>query len=182
MKRSNHISDEFTDKIISVAYGDAGFFDKRKVRKAAESNPEVSKLLEEYRETAGVLEMIKRERCPDEVVASAEQKTGVDVRHISFWQRYFGILAYRPAVPIAAAVMVTALFVSILINENSKVDQRFTQAQVLTAERQVKESLAIIGRVFNITEDQLQNEIIKKQVVPPLRQSISIVNDLFLGG
>jgi hypothetical protein len=53
---------------------------------------------------------------------------------------------------------------------------------VLTAERQVKESLAIVGRVFNITEDQLQNQIIKKQVVPPLRQSILIVNDLFKGG
>jgi hypothetical protein len=182
MKRSNHINDEFIDKIISVAYGDAGFFDKIKVRKAAERDPEVRKLLEEYRETAGALGLMKLEKCPDEVVASARRKTGVDVSRVSFWGRFLGALTYRPVVPLAAAVLVAALFFSIFFIDRPGVDQHYTHAQVLTAERQVKESLAIVGRVFNITEDQLQNQIIKKQVVPPLRQSILIVNDLFKGG
>lgn len=182
MKPSNHINDEFIDKIISVAYGEAGFVDKIKVRKAAEKDPEVRKLLEEYRETAGVLELMKKEKCPDKVVADAERKTGVDVHRVSFWQKFFGILAYRPAFSVAAAVIVTLTFATVLIDEHSGNSPQYTQAQVVTAERQVKESLAIIGRVFNITEDQLQNEVIKKQVVPPLRQSISIVNNLFKGG
>ena len=51
-KKSSKISEEFLNKIISVAYKDAKIFDKAVVYYLAFRNSEIKKLLNDFKKTA----------------------------------------------------------------------------------------------------------------------------------
>ena len=75
-KKLNKMDENILDKIISVAYKDASLKDRINVYFLAKKNPEVKKLLTEYRETAGNARKVPMEECPDSVITSLEIKTG----------------------------------------------------------------------------------------------------------
>ena len=51
-KKSNKIDEKLLDKIIAVAYSDAGLYDRIIVWVKSKNNPEIKGLLDEYKLTA----------------------------------------------------------------------------------------------------------------------------------
>lgn len=66
-KKLNNIDEEILDKIIAVAYKDASLKDRIRIYLLAKKDPEVKKLLSEYRETAGNIKKVPLDECPDSV-------------------------------------------------------------------------------------------------------------------
>ncbi len=182
MKKSHNIDEKYLDKIISVAYGDAGLFDKLEVFVRAKRSPEVEKLLKEYMQTADAVHLMGKEECPAETVRSAEKITGgrISLRRNTL-VRTAGLLLMRPAMSAAAAVVILSI-AALVIFRQPKEEQKYSKAEVENAELQVKESLSLIGKVFKKTQYRLADEVLGKQVAAPLQKSIEAVNDLLKGG
>ncbi len=183
MKHQYKISDEFLNKIISVAYGDAKLSEKISIFFAARKNRLIKDLLNDYRLTAKNVKSIKNEKCPDSVIQKVFKDTGIRGNNLnSAWLNSFKFLFNKPIFSTTtAAILIAAIVVSIILFRQPSVPPAYSNAQVKTAQKQVKKSLAMVGKVFERTEFTLDNQILLKKVAPPIYQSFTIINDLFKG-
>ncbi len=181
MKKSNQIEENLLNRIIKVAYGEGNLYDRAAVNYLAKKNPEIKRLLEEYRMTSSVLDKIKNEACPDEVIEKAYGRITAENDADVLGPRWFDIILNKPLISAAAAVLIIGMF-SLYIIERQEPKPQYSAVQVKHAEMQVKESLAIIDRVFQSTQRTLEYDVLKKRVSPPLNEGIKVVNNLFKGG
>lgn len=182
--KNNMIDEKTTDKIIRTAYGDAGFFEKILVQLKAKSNPDVKRLLNEYKSTAYSIKSIEPYECPDYLLEKiSKEKNITKLTEESFWLNVFGFAAHRPMFSTAAgAVLIVSLLTLFFMSTQENKYEQYTQEEVEFAEQQVKTSLKIVGKVFKKTQIKLEDEIIDKQVREPFNQSFKIINNLFIGG
>ena len=171
-KKLNDISEEILDKIIAVAYKDASLKDRINIYFLAKKNPEVNRLLKEYKETASNVKKVPLEECPDSVIKSLEIKTGKEKK--SF--------VIKPAYAFAIIVLFVSALVFVLTNQNKEKEPVYTKAEVAQAEMQVKTSLAILNKVFKKTENLIEDDILPKRVGKPVQKSFSIINQVLIGG
>ncbi len=176
------INKNLLHRIISVAYGDAGFFEKVRIYLLASRNSEVNRLLNEYKRTVKALHTLEQDECPAEVLDKVKISTGLDKNvpsRLSF--NFFYPLFYKPVFSaIAILVFISGIVFFLLIhntNENS-----YSKSQIQLAEKQVKQSLVLVNRVFNRTADTIENDVLKEQVAKPVHEGISTINNLFNGG
>ncbi|MBL1212253.1 MAG: hypothetical protein HND52_02745 [Ignavibacteriae bacterium] len=182
-KKSFEITEELRDKIISAAYGDAGFIDKIKINKLAAKYPEVKILFDEYSTTANAAHSIKLEECPDELLNSVGSKIGVKRENKkSFLFDLYTALFTRPIVSAAAAsILVIAIVTSIIFNKN-EYQYNYSPEEIALADKQVKESLYFVSKIFNKAQTNLTDEILTDRVAKPISKGINLVNDLFIEG
>ena len=83
---------------------DASLKERISIYFLAKKNPEVKRLLTEYRETAGNVKKVPLEECPDSVIKSLEIKTGKEKK--SF--------VIKPAYAFAIIVLVVSALVFVL--------------------------------------------------------------------
>ena len=171
-RKSDNIDEEMLDRIIATAYKDASLAERIKVYFLTRKNPEIKKLFNEYREIADKVKKVPLEECPDSVIKSIELKTGNE--NISF--------KLRPAYIFAATVLVVSTLVAVLLYQNKEKETVYSKAEIELAEQQVKTSLAILNKVFKKTEDLIQKDILPKRVGKPLNKSLSIINEVLIGG
>ena len=69
------MNEKLLNRIISVAYGDADFFEKLKIYFLAAGNSEVKRLLSEYKATAKAVHKLEQEECPQEILARVKNNT-----------------------------------------------------------------------------------------------------------
>ena len=181
MKKSNHIEEKLLKKIIKVAYGEGNIYERTAINYRSKKNPEIKRLLEEYRLTASVLDNIKNEECPDEILEKTYDRIKAANKSAALGPKWFDFFLTRPLISAAAAVLIVGMF-SLYIIERPKPNPRYSEVQVKHAELQVKESLAIIDKVFQNTRRTLEYDVLKKRVTPPLKEGINVVNNLFKGG
>ncbi len=181
MNQSKHISDDLHDRIIAVAYGDAGIIDKLKVFLNAAKNHEVKKLLAEYKETAAAVNSFKEEKCPVEIIDSVNKKIKPELNGRRKEILTLGKFIKKPAVVFSTAVIVLGIFAMVLFYKPENKPE-YSQAQVELAEKQVKESLALVGEVFRKTQYKLADDVLGKQVSPPIKKGMNLINNLFKGG
>ncbi len=179
MKSVNQIDQNLIDKIISVAYGSAGFIDRLRIYFYSLKNPEIKQLLNEYKQTADVIHSINNLKCPDKIVEEANKIIQKENRPKRF--SIFDQLFSKPIIATVSAVIIVSV-IGIFIFKKQSVKTAYSKAEVEIAEKQVKQSLALVGKVFRSTENTLTEEIIKKQVTPPFQKSLETVNSLFKGG
>jgi hypothetical protein len=170
--KPNNIDEEMLNRIIAVAYKDAPSLDRIGIYFLAKKNPEVKKLLNEYRRTANGVKKVPREKCPDSVVKSLEAKT------LEKKKSFILKLAYVFTI----TVIVISTLVVVLLNQSKEKEHIYTKAEIELAEEQVKTSLAIVNRVFKKTEDLIQEDILPKRVAKPIHKSLSIINEVLIGG
>jgi hypothetical protein len=182
-KKSFEITEELRDKIISAAYGDAGFIDKIKIKRLAGKNPEVKSLIDEYSATADAAHSIKPEECPEVLLNSVREKIGIKREEKkSFILDLYTALFNRPIISAAAvSILVIAVVASIIFNKN-EYQYNYTQAEIALADRQVKESLYIVSKIFNKAQTNLTDEILTARVAKPISEGFNLVNDLFNEG
>ena len=183
MKRQYNLEDEFIDKIISVAYGDANIFERFQIYWASLNDVRVRRLLNEYKETAEIVNSFDASECPEELLEKVNSQIGVKTKSSGTVRGNIeSIFLYRPLISASAAVILISLVASVLLFRQPKIQKKYSTAQIELAERQVKESLAMVSRVFDKAENRVTNKILIKQVAPPINESLSIINNLFNGG
>jgi len=182
-KKSFEITEELRDKIISTAYGDSGFIDRLLVNKLARNFPEVKLLLDEYSATARVTHSITTEECPEEVINSVRKKIGLkkEVKK-SFFGDLYTALFTRPVVSAAAFTMVVIIVVTSIIFNKNEYQYNYSQEEIALADKQVKESLYLVSRIFNKAQTNLTDEILTARVAKPISEGFNLVNDLFNEG
>ena len=178
MKQQKIIDDKYLDKIISVAYGDAGMFDKLLVYSDSQKYPEVKKLLDEYSATADEVNSFANQKCPDDLVKKIGKET-IDRRKDKTGK--YSIVFRSPIFSSAALVFIIAI-AALLIFRQPNPEQKFSKAEVLTAEMQVKQSLGLVGKIFKKTQNTISYDVLDKQVVPPIKKGMNAVNNLLNGG
>ena len=177
-----NISEELHEKIISVAYDDAGLFDRIIVKREAKKNNDVKNLLEEYRLTANEVKNINKEDCPNNLVELATKYAQInqDSKIISN-----GLLNKFLAKPVLSAIVILIIGsgVFFLFNKSENDNYgKYSKAEVEYAEQQVKETLGFVGKTFKKTEETLEENILLKRVTPPVNKGINLINNLFIGG
>ncbi len=166
---------ELENKIISVAYGDADIFTKLKIRLLAYRNSEVKKLLDEYSRTAAkvketkrdILEQIKLNNIKTPVPVSGNNSTPV-----------FYYLFSKPLIP--AAALIVALFITLLFILR-KPRPEYTEAEIRLAEKQVKETIVLVGEVFEKTKYKLEKDILAERVGRPFFRTTKVL-EKYIGG
>lgn len=177
--KSSDIDEKILEKIISAAYGDAGFFDRLAVKKLAEKNPAVKKLLREYSDTAAAVRNIEPEECPPSVLHYAEVLTGQKTEsRKGFLSDLYTFAFAKPVLTLAVSVIIIAGVFSTIFIDRSSVRLNYTAEEIRAADLQTREALAIVGKIFESTNETLKNEILKNKVSPPVSRGMKVVNQL----
>ena len=170
MRTTEKISEEYLNKIISVAYGDAGLIDKLKIYFQSKRNPEIEKILNEYRKTARQVHSISPEEYSERVPVKSPKINGWLLNYLDLFLR-------RPILSTAMVLMITAGVAGYLItNSNNNSTDDYTKAELVLAEKQAKESFAIVASIMNKTEDKLKSDVFEEKINKPINKTLSIVN------
>ena len=181
MKRPNIINEKLIDSIICVAYGDASIPEKIKVYFYSLKDFRVKELLEGHRQTAAGVHSFRDQGCPDEIIKSANKKIQNEESKKNKEFKYPGFRFARPMIAAAASLIIIAVISLFILNKQPQ-EKRYSKAELIKAEEQVKQSLAIVGRVFRKTENRLTEDILEKQVTPPIKKSYDTINNILSGG
>ena len=181
MSRLN-VDEKLLNRIISVAYGDANLIDKIRIYYMASRNVEINRLLVEYKITAKAIGNLEFKNCPDEIIENVKVSTGIQEQGLfSHVTGFLYSLIYKPLFTTAVILMIvggTALY--ILFSDMNK--NQYSEKQVQLAEKQVKQSLVLVNKIFNRTSNKLENDILKEQVAKPVHEGVATINELFSGG
>ena len=170
MKTPDNMNEEYLAKIISVAYGDASFVDEIKIYLDSKKNPEVKKILDEYKNTARCIRTLKAEEYKGKLPSGRPQVSG---RVLS----YLDIFIRKPVLSATMALMITAAVAGYYITSGESTTYNgYTKQELIVAERQAKESLAIVASIMNRTEDKLKYDIFGNKINKPIRKSLTVVD------
>lgn len=172
MKQFNkEISEEYLDKIIAVAYGDASLLDKIKVNMDARKDEKVKQILLKYKSTASVVHSIAKEDYQNSTNTRLVSKHAFPTNILRF-------VVYKPAVSSAFVAALIIILAAVVLLRKPEPKQTYTRAQVELAEKQVKESFAIVAAVFNRSSNEIRNDVLNKKVGGNLQKGVSIINDI----
>lgn len=175
MKDYNNISEDYLDKIISVAYGDAGVIDRLKIYFDSFKNKKVKELLNEFKATANEVHSIKEE-------AYAGILPEVKSNPISTMVSSLGIFLKRPALSSAFVLIVIGSIAGYLLIKNNAKYNGYTKSEITLAEMQAKESFAIVAEIFSRTSNKMKEDILNKKLNDPIKRSFNIFNNYLIGG
>lgn len=174
------MNDKLLEKIISVAYGDASLIDKVFIRRLAKRNSEVKEILESYIQTASEVHKLKDEECPNELLSGIKYRTFDVIKSSnSFTSDLYSIIFRQPFIS-AATVIILVGVILLGIFQKESVQYHYTTAEIKLADKQAKQALAIVGKVFNQTNITLKEEVLSSHVIKPIQESMGIVNGLFI--
>ena len=181
MKKLNPIKEKLLDKIIKVAYGEGNLWEIISVHYLSKRNPDVQKMLEEYKETATAVKSIRSEECPDNIVKIISKKLSGEKYSSGFAATLFEIFLRKPVI-VPAVVLVIGCMLTIFIIKQERDRDYYSDAKVEQAEKQVKESLALVGKIFKETQNTVKDDVFEKKVSPPIKESMEVINNLFKRG
>ncbi len=183
---SNKIDEKLLDKIIVVAYGDAGLYDRLIVWINARRDPAIKKLLDEYKLTASSVHSLDEKKLPEGNIKSVYHKIGQREKSrpdLPFIHSFIHPLFFSKSLVSSAAFgIIIITIVSVLLFYNPQPEQKYTRAEIELAQQQLGESLAIVNKVFQNTGKTLDAEVISKHVSKPLNKGLIYLNDYLIGG
>ena len=182
-KKSYELNEEMINKIISVAYGDATLIDKFIVMRAAEQNREIREVLNSYKQTAKDVDALREEEYPNDLLKSVVKKNFPPVKNaISFLFDFYSLVFSRPIISaITIIILITTIVTTVIINKPVQYNYKYSQAEIVNADKQARQALAIVGRFFKQTQSTLEVEILGKRVAKPINDGIGIVNNILEG-
>lgn len=173
-KKSSNISEELLDRIISVAYGNASFLEKRRIEKLASKNETVKELLNEYRSTANTVHSIPKE----EYEGKLKLKT-ISEPNSSMFDDVYLILIAKPLVSAAATILLIFAITFSLFNNRELTYEGYSLAEVQKANLESKQALLIVNKIFSKATQQLTDDILINEVSKPIKEGMNTVNKLF---
>lgn len=171
-RKYNEIDDDTLNKVISAAYDDAGLKDRIMIYFLTKRNPQVKQLFNEYRNTSKKVKRIPLDKCPSSVTESLNITVAKENK----------ALVIKPAYVFPVIILLVSILITILITQTKEEKKTFTKAEIELAEQQVKKSLTIVNKVFKKTENLIHEEVLPKRVGKPIQKSLSIINEVLIGG
>lgn len=181
-KSLNKIDEKLLNKIIAVAYKDAGMNNRIVVWMKSKKNPEVNSLLHEYRLTANSVHSFEEERLSEAILKRTYNKIGQKEKSSSTVPSIHQFIFSKPLISSAAIGLLIIAIASVLLFYNPRPEQKYTKAEIELAQQQFEQSLAIVGKVFHNTEKKLDVEVLSKHVSKPLNKGLIYLNDYLIGG
>lgn len=178
---SNKIDEKLLDKIIAVAYSDAGLYDRMVVWINARRYPEIEKLLSEYKLTSKSVHQLVETELPESTLSSVRQRTSRKSQG-DFIGSIIYSFASKPLLSASTAGIMIVVIVSVLFFYNPPPEHKYTKAEIELAQQQLRESLAIVNKVFQNTEMKIDVEVLSKHVSKPLNKGLIYLNDYLIGG
>ncbi len=78
---------------------------------------------------------------------------------------------------------ILALFIiSVFLFRNPTPAHKYSKAEIELAEKQLKKSLAIVGKAFQNAENSFNKEVLKDQINKNLNRGYYLVNNILIGG
>ena len=183
---SNNIDAKLLDKIIAVAYSDAGLYDRLVVWINARRDPEIKRMLDEYKLTASSVHSLDEKKLPEANLKSVYHKIGKSENPKTVFPfLYTSIHPFffsKPLVSSAAIGVIIITIVSVLLFYNPQPEHKYTKAEIELAQQQLGESLAIVNKVFHQTSKKIDEEVITRYVIKPLNKGLNLINDYLIGG
>ena len=177
------MNEKLIEKIISVAYGDAGFADRLYINIMALKDKEVKMLLAEYRNTAREVHAINEEELSEDTVKQIYAKAGIKpAGRLSFAGDMFSFFYTRPLVATASAFVLIALLVTTIFIKNRQPEITYSQEQIEQAGRQTKEVFAAINEVFSNAGTLVKDDVLKDRVAKPLNESYNKITRILKEG
>jgi hypothetical protein len=176
---------EFLNKVIRVAYGDAGITEKIIVMWKAAKDGNVKHLLEEYRTTANKVRKLKGAELPDYVIENMNEKISSQRASDNFFSRFyyaFFTVFLKKAIPITVVRTALIVLISFLLFKEPAPSHKYTKAEIELAEIQLRQSLAIVGKVFTKVEESFSEDILNNQINKTLNKGYYLVNNILIGG
>lgn len=175
------MNEELENKIIAYAYDDLNSFEKIEMKRLIGESDEARKIFDEHRSVYNSVKNVNRYECPDELVKSVNQKIGLrEDNNRSFFGELYTLFISKPALAAATASVLVLIFVSTLFINRPVQYNGYSKMEVELADRQVKYSLAVIGKIFDKTEETIEKEVLATKVGKPIKQGINLVNNLFI--
>jgi len=185
-KISDRIDEKLLDKIIAVAYKDAGLYDRLIVWMNARKDQEIKRILNEYKLTASSVHSLDEEKLPDANLKDVYHKIGQREKSepaVPFIHSFIHSFDFsKPLVSSAAIGLIIIAVASVLLFHNPQPEQKYSRAEIELAQKQFEHSLAIVGKVFQDAEEKLDTEVISKHVSKPLNKGLDFLNDYLIGG
>jgi hypothetical protein len=183
---SNNIDEKLLDKIIAVAYGNAGLYDRLIIWMNSKRDLEIKNLLDEYKLTASSVHSLDEKKLPETNLKSVYHKIGQREKTkpaVPFIYSFIHSFNFsKPLVSSAAIGVIIITIVSVLLLYNPQPEQKYTKAEIELAQQQLGESFAIVNKVFQNTEKTLDADVISKHVSKPLNKGLIYLNDYLIGG
>jgi hypothetical protein len=170
------MNEELLNKIISVAYSDAGIKDRILVYRLSKKDKEVKAVLDEYRKTANAVHSIQEEKCPENLVKKAGLPEKENER--SFFFDLFSLVLSNPVKTFAVTVTVIIIAISTLLLRKPEEAQRvYTKQEIERANAQARTTLAMVGSILNQSKRTVIKEILPEKVSKPLNDGLNYVKD-----
>lgn len=180
-KNSNKIDERLLDKIIAVAYSDAGFYDRLVVWINSRRDPEIEKMLAEYKLTAESVHQLIETELPESTLSSVGQRIARKSQNDFIGSIIYSFVS-KPFLSASAVGIIIITIVSVLLFYNPPPEQKYTKVEIELAQQQFEHSLAIVGKVLQNAEKKLEIEVISKHVSKPLNKGLIYLNDYLIGG
>lgn len=185
MKESNKMNQNLVDKIIRVAYGDAGIFDWIFIHLKAVFNEEIKSILTDYKNTAKAVHHLKQEDVPNQIIerVNAQIDAASDRKSISSGISY-GLFSFlgKKAIPATVFGIIIVFVISFLLLKEPEPTHKYSKAEIELAGQQLKQSLAIVGKAFHTAEKSFNEEILDNQINKNLNRGYYLVNNILTGG
>ena len=178
----NNIYQSLVDKIINVAYSDAGITEKIIVHLKSVANKDVRDLLKEYRETASTVHNLKPEEVPENLIRNVYVKTEISAKTANPFEKIFLALSSKPALSSIAIAVIVLLIISLFVFKQPAPSNNYTKAEIELAQIQLAESIAIVNKVFKKAGKKFDEEVMSKHVSKPLNKGLNLLNDYLIGG
>ncbi len=179
-KKQCEIDNKLEERIIKTAWGDAGFFEKRKVKKLAALYDNVNELLIKHQKTKDTFSSKERVNCPGDTREKIlRQTSGAASEKRSLFLDIYKYLIQKPAAAALTAVVIISIIFASFYSEPA--ENEYSKEELQLAEKQLKQSLLLVSRMFEKSEDNLQKELFSGQHGKKLNKSKELVNIIFGG-
>ncbi len=173
------INKELEEKIIAVAYGDAPIIDRIKILFLSLKNQQIKILLNDYKVTAKAVHKIDELKLPVEVVQSSMDK--IDLNKEERFLFFYTHPKFAMAGSLIAIICIAIISYFTFFHQNSTMT-KYSKAEIELAQKQARESLEIVAKVFRKTEADIDKDILTKKISKPLNEGLTIVSDYVTGG
>jgi hypothetical protein len=173
------INKELEEKIIAAAYGDSSVIDNIKIWILSLGNSQVKNLLEGYKATAKAVHDIDEQKLSENVLKSVSNKIRFDKEEVSSFSLFHPKIAMVGSLIVVVCIAIISYFT--FFNQNSTTT-KYSKAEIEIAQKQARESLEIVAKVFRRTEADLDQNILTKKISKPLNEGLTIVSDYVTGG
>ena len=88
----------------------------------------------------------------------------------------------KRAIPATVMGIALVLIVSFFVFREPGSTHKYSKEQIELAEKQFRQSMAIVGEVFQNAEKSFSDEVLNKQVNKNLNRGYYLVNNILIGG